>query len=450
MKKIYLHVILTIFSLTTFISHAQSCWSPLGSGARGGITEMATYNGQLLAGGYFDTIGGVAAQNVAAWNGATWSALGSGLKIDTAQSDNFYMGSMAVYNGELYVAGQFDTAGGQPVHNVAKWDGASWSAVGSGFSGHYYTVHALAVYKGSLYAGGYFDSAGGNLVNYIAKWDGNQWSAVDSGINRYGGIFCLTVNNGLLYVGGEFYSAGRESAHNIAVWNDTTWAAIGNIGNTEVSSLCFHQGNLYAATFSNTSHDSLRIWDGTNWSTFAGVNNRPFDIAVSALLSFDGKLLVGGGFDTLAGIPAHNLAQWDGSTWSEFGGGLSGSNSPWVDALFTLSGHLYASGAFTRADTTSANSIAEYTCATTDISDIYANKLQVYPNPTAGIITVSAENIQAGSQLQIYDMLGEKIFQTELVNNKTEIDLRGRAAGLYIYQIPMNDGSTRSGKISLQ
>jgi hypothetical protein len=57
----------------------------------------------------------------------------------------------------LYAAGSFATAGGVTVNNVAKWDGASWSALGSGMTSY---VAALAVFDdGSgegLYAGGGF------------------------------------------------------------------------------------------------------------------------------------------------------------------------------------------------------------------------------------------------------------------------------------------------------
>ena len=35
-------------------------------------------------------------------------------------------------NGDLVVGGAFSTAGGVAVSNVARWDGASWSALGSG------------------------------------------------------------------------------------------------------------------------------------------------------------------------------------------------------------------------------------------------------------------------------------------------------------------------------
>ena len=51
----------------------------------------------------------------------------------------------------LYVGGNFNFAGEVFANNIAKWDGANWSALGSGISS---SVYALTVYDGELIAGG--------------------------------------------------------------------------------------------------------------------------------------------------------------------------------------------------------------------------------------------------------------------------------------------------------
>src|SRR6185503_19307382 len=48
----------------------------------------------------------------------------------------------------------------------AKWNGSSWSALGSGMNGD---VRALAVSGSDLYAGGQFTTAGSKVSAYIAK-----------------------------------------------------------------------------------------------------------------------------------------------------------------------------------------------------------------------------------------------------------------------------------------
>src|SRR5262245_50517305 len=87
----------------------------------------------------------------------------------------------------LYIGGEFTSAGGVPAAGIARWDGASWSVVGTGVSGTVLAgtpvgVLALAVYDdgggADLYAGGHFANAGGVAVSNIARWNGTSWSAL--------------------------------------------------------------------------------------------------------------------------------------------------------------------------------------------------------------------------------------------------------------------------------
>ena len=45
--------------------------------------------------------------------------------------------------GGVYVGGQFTTAGGVAASRIARWDGSSWSALGTGMDNQ--AVYALAV-----------------------------------------------------------------------------------------------------------------------------------------------------------------------------------------------------------------------------------------------------------------------------------------------------------------
>jgi hypothetical protein len=76
----------------------------------------------------------------------------------------------------LYAGGEFSAADGVTVNAIAKWDGTSWSALGSGMNQYVYTLTAFDDGSGSaLYAGGTFTTAGGVSANYIARWDGTSW-----------------------------------------------------------------------------------------------------------------------------------------------------------------------------------------------------------------------------------------------------------------------------------
>jgi hypothetical protein len=129
----------------------------------------------LYVSGGFASAGGLPASNIAKWNGSSWSALGSGLDNSSTR--------LAVWddgNGEaLYVCGGFSNAGGQASPRLAKWSAAGWSTFPGvfdttlGFS--YGSPRALAVYhdgispQGSLYIGGDFDSLGGVVAQSIGR-----------------------------------------------------------------------------------------------------------------------------------------------------------------------------------------------------------------------------------------------------------------------------------------
>src|SRR6185369_9655885 len=83
--------------------------------------------------------------------------------------------------------------------NIAKWNGSTWTALGSGVDGGttYQGALALAVSGGNLYAGGYFTNAGGLVANHIAKWNGSSWSALGAGMNQF--VAALTASGNDLY-----------------------------------------------------------------------------------------------------------------------------------------------------------------------------------------------------------------------------------------------------------
>jgi hypothetical protein len=133
----------------------------------------------------------------------------------------------------LYAGGDFTFVGYLIANNIAKWDGSSWSVLGSGIDSEYpydglRDVIALTVFDDgsgggtALYAGGYFRTAGGVTANSIAKWDGSSWEALASGTDN--AVVALTVfddGSGVgpaLYAGGNFRRAGGVASGSVARW----------------------------------------------------------------------------------------------------------------------------------------------------------------------------------------------------------------------------------------
>ncbi|MCP4899313.1 MAG: hypothetical protein GY906_20305, partial [bacterium] len=225
---------------------------PSGTGVNDAVYELAVYddgNGEALyAGGGFTSAGGVTVNHIAKWDGTSWSALSgpSGTGVTTSS-----VMAMTVFNNgsveELYAGGNFTLAGGVPANYIAKWDGASWSALSeSSGGGLTTTVRALEVYDDgngeALYAGGGFTSASGSIVNYIAKWDGASWSALfgPSGTGVDDTVRALAVfddgNGEALYVGGSFITAGGLTVNRIAKWDGASWSPLTGPSGTGASS----------------------------------------------------------------------------------------------------------------------------------------------------------------------------------------------------------------------
>ncbi len=84
----------------------------------GEIYAIKQYKNSLVVAGYFDSIGGVAAKNIARFDGQSWQPLGSGLMVN---SQSGFVKTVEVLDDCLYAGGTFTYSGGIPIEGVAKW-----------------------------------------------------------------------------------------------------------------------------------------------------------------------------------------------------------------------------------------------------------------------------------------------------------------------------------------
>jgi trimeric autotransporter adhesin len=267
---------------------------------------------------------------------------------------NGLIDAIAVHNNDVYLGGNFTGTESIQANNIVRWDGTSWSALGTGVDG---PVSALAFVGNTLYVGGYFRNAGGIPANRIAAWNGNSWSALgqspNDGVDTSGWVASLTRIGSDLYVGGHFASAGPGiPVGNIARWDGSAWHDLGGgtSANDDVYTMANDGASVYAAGYiygagGSTAHFIAR-WDGTAWHTLGNSTGDGTDGPILALAYANGKLYVGGGFTTVGGtVHAKNIAVWDGSHWSSLGFSLDGA----ITSLCFSGGKLYLSGPFSGA-----------------------------------------------------------------------------------------------------
>lgn len=287
----------------------------------------------------------------------SWRALSSG-------TDNDVFATAVNSSGDLYIGGEFTTAGGASRSYIAKWNGSAWQALGPGTGGVVYTILSDST---DVYVGGNFLSAGGLSRIRIGKWTGSTWEAMGGGANMQ--VYALAADDTYIYMGGLFnLIVGNPSTDfsKVARWHKVngSWEALGTgIWGTGVYALCQSGTYLYAGGDFHTANGTIPVsniarWNGSSWAALGdGVNDAIRAMAVDS----SGYLYVGGDFTTAGGNTANRVAKWDGSSWSSLGSGINGT----VNSLaFDDSGNLYAGGNFTSAGGTSVNNIARWNGST--------------------------------------------------------------------------------------
>jgi hypothetical protein len=211
-------------------------WSTLGTGSSNGVSggsssaavrALVVVGNEVFVGGEFTSAGGVSANYVARFNTQTntWSTLGTGSSNGVSST----VDALAVVGNEVFVGGRFTSAGGVSANYVARFNTQTntWSTLGTGSSnGVDFYVSALAVVGNEVFVGGWFTSAGGVSANYVARFNTqtNTWSTLgtgsSNGVNDY--VYALAVSGSEVFVGGGFTLAGGIASTFIARWNSGT------------------------------------------------------------------------------------------------------------------------------------------------------------------------------------------------------------------------------------
>ena len=239
------------------------------------VTCATEFEGDLVVGGRFDQAGDVAVTNVARWNGTTWSGLGSGLVGQTMYSTP--VSGLATIDGVLHAVGPFYSSFGASANHVARWNGAEWEPLADTIAPDLDSldrVACLITFKGHLYIGGGMDNEGEYFE--LARWAGDGWDFIPSPVFGNDGYIC-----------------------SMAVLHDRLWVV----------------GRTY------WGHQIVANWDGESWTTVLDDESNESG-QLRSVCAHRGSIYIGGTFTALDGIPIDLLARWTGSVWEP---GYSGS-----------------------------------------------------------------------------------------------------------------------------
>jgi hypothetical protein len=315
----------------------------------GAILDLAVYAGELYVAGSFEmTTDSIATSGIARWNGSTWSAVEGRSAAGSVLVEGLHVGSapgvayaLAVHENKLVISGNFDHAGDLPVSNICSWDASTmlWEDLGGGSSE---TIPSLASVGGRLFAGAGTMTFGDQTIENLAQWDGVRWAPVGSGASNT--VLEVAQYGGNLAVVGFFKSAGGLQAEHLAIWDGQEFSSMlipGGQGLDDRLHALVHSGGSLVAVGRFPFAGTQRVNHVAAWD-----GTQWSDLAggsnaqIHCALADGADLIVGGEFSQIGGIEANYVARWDGTSWHAYGVGPPEA----VTAMTVHDGELYVGG----------------------------------------------------------------------------------------------------------
>ena len=245
----------------------------------------------------------------------------------------------------------------------ANWTAFGWNA--RGCSGSFSS--AVELDDGSVLVGGGFTACGDVDANSLVKYfpDTNQFAVFPQGSGFRGPAKELIRIGEVLYVGGSGMTIpGASEPALFANLNLTTgqWHVPTNtppsVGDIRVEAMAAVSGQIYVA-FDFGEPTLLRFDPSIDDWINLGVNFED----IYALHADGDRLLVGGNFESIAGVPANDIAVYSpnqGNTWSALGNAIDEG----VLTLTSDADYIYAGGFFSMVGGVATDHVARFSRAT--------------------------------------------------------------------------------------
>lgn len=310
------------------MSKAQT-WHPLPGGSSpdgpsGILYHDSTY---LWIAGVFTHAGGLTVQNVVRHNGTNY--------IATPGFDGF-CNKFIKFQRKIYACGRFTVSG--LTYGLLRFDDTYWTPLMQ-IPNAWGRVLSAVLYDGKLYIAGDFTNIGSLTNTRMAYFNGTTWTTF-MGLNDISGtnteIWSLFVDGNNLYIGGGFTGSGytlspTSATDKCLVFDGTTWSArpVNASSSEKVYGFLKYQNAIYAygythgyisnpygsGTHPEIGCNGIMFGPATGWTTWSCVGSG-LEIVVKTSIEFNGSLYAAGSEMSFHPFTINRLQKWDGTSWT--------------------------------------------------------------------------------------------------------------------------------------
>ncbi len=392
MKKIYVLII-----AICIMNIAKGQWVQTNNPLGGPISKLAISGTNIYAATYGEGI------FVSTNDGNTWSLMNTGIPINnylyalTVDDSTFFAGT----DSGVYLSTNF---------------GNSW--FGAGITDKIST--SFAINGSNIFVGT-------NAGIYLTTNNGSTWSIVNNGLTDTI-VQVLAINGNNIFAG--TYGGGMFLSTN----NGNTWSAMNNglpTGNVVFYSLAISGNNIFAGTNCGVY---LSTNNGLSWDL---ENN---GLPPAPLLVYDFSI---SGNTILAGT-TFGVYQFSNNTnsWSAVNTGLTDSIYG-ISTLAIKGNYIFCSAL---GKSIWKRPLSDFTGLLNNTSNNFLS-LYISPNPATNSLTLNLSQLKnfQNTTVSIYDIQGKQLFQQNIKQAQTEIDIAAFTKGIYIIKV-YNDSNTMQSK----
>jgi uncharacterized delta-60 repeat protein len=475
-KQFLITFILIFFGFTTYSQPGtiDLTFNP-GTGPSSVIkTTSIQSDGKIIIGGTFATYNGITINHIARLNtdGTLDATFNTGTGPGSPSASTVETTSIQS-DGKIIIGGSFRTYNGISRNGIARLnpdgtlDTTFNTGTGTGINSNVGTTSIQS--DGKIIIAGFINSYNGITINRIARLntDGTLDTTFNPGTGPNNIIETTSIqSDGKIIIGGNFTVYNGIGRNFIARLNtDGTLDATFN-GGTEADNIVRtasiqSDGKIIIGGDFNSYNGITRNQiarlntNGTldtnfNPGTGTEANSTVYDSSIQS----DGKIIIVGAFNFYNSVTRNGIARLntDGTLDDTFNPGTGTEASTIVRTTSIQSdGQLIIGGNFTSYNGTGRNRIARINGGSALSTNVFnENRMVIYPNPSKGVYTFITNELNITKSISIYTILGQKIYDTVISSNETTIDISNQPKGVYIYKVCGLEGETKSGKLVIE